>query len=131
MACVRSRVRVPLPPPAHKINLNRMSDIKELTNRAVEIRNKYSQMEKEKYGKEWTVSQTMQGFVGDVGDLMKLVMAKEGAREIENVDEKIAHELSDCLYSILVLSRKLSVDLEPEFLKTMNELEEKISQNTS
>ena len=108
-----------------------MSDIKELTNRAVEIRNKYSQMEKEKYGKEWTVSQTMQGFVGDVGDLMKLVMAKEGAREIENVDEKIAHELSDCLYSILVLSRKLSVDLEPEFLKTMNELEEKISQNTS
>ena len=106
-----------------------MSDIKELTNRAIEIKNKYHKLQKEKYGKEWTTSQIMQGFVGDVGDLMKLIMAKEGIREIENVDEKIAHELSDCLYSILVLSKKLNVDIESEFIKTMNKLEEKISQS--
>jgi hypothetical protein len=39
--------------------------------------------------------------VGDVGDLMKLVMAKEGAREIQDVDEKLQHELAACLWSVL------------------------------
>jgi len=106
-----------------------MSNIKELTSRAVDIKNKYHKLEKEKYGKEWTTSQIMQGFVGDVGDLMKLIMAKDGIREAKDVNKKIAHELSDCLYSILVLSKKLNVDIESEFLKTMDELEQKISQN--
>jgi len=101
-------------------------ELKELCDRAIEIREIYSQLEKNKYGKEWTNSQIMQGFIGDVGDLMKIVMAKEEIREIENVDEKMAHELSDCLWSILVLAKKYNVDIEKEFLKTMNQIEEKL-----
>ncbi|HAT74005.1 MAG: MazG nucleotide pyrophosphohydrolase [Candidatus Moranbacteria bacterium GW2011_GWF2_36_839] len=101
-------------------------ELKELSDRAIEIREIYSQLEKNKYGKEWTNSQIMQGFIGDVGDLMKIVMAKEEIREIENVDEKMAHELSDCLWSILVLAKKYNVDIEKEFLKTMNQIEEKL-----
>ena len=68
----------------------------------------------------------MEGFVGDVGDLMKLVMAKEGVREIPDVDQKLAHELSDCLWSVLVLANKYNVDLETSFLQTMDELEKRI-----
>jgi NTP pyrophosphatase (non-canonical NTP hydrolase) len=70
----------------------------------------------------------MEGFVGDVGDLMKLVMAKEGIRTIEHVDEKLAHELADCLWCILVLSEKYGVDIEQSFLKTMGELEKRIAE---
>ena len=80
-----------------------------------------------KYGKEWTREQIAQGFVGDVRDLLKLVMAKEGTRNIENVDEKIAHELSDCLWSVIILADKYGVDLERSFQNTMNELEKRIS----
>jgi NTP pyrophosphatase (non-canonical NTP hydrolase) len=80
-------------------------------------------MELDKFGKEWTNAQVMQGFVGDVGDLMKVVMAKEGIREIENVDEKLAHELADCLYSVFVLAERYGVDIESAFTKTMDELE--------
>ena len=65
----------------------------------------------------------MQGFVGDVGDLMKLVMARAGARPIADVEAKLAHELSDCFWSILVLARLYQVDLEGEFLRTMAGLE--------
>jgi NTP pyrophosphatase (non-canonical NTP hydrolase) len=101
-------------------------DFKILQKRALEIREKYSQLEIKKNGKEWTRAELMHGFVGDVGDLMKLVMAKEGVRKIENTDEKLAHELSDCLWSILVLAEKYNVDLEKSFLKTMDELEERI-----
>ena len=65
----------------------------------------------------------MQGFVVDVGDLMKLVMAKSGVRQVEDVDKKLAHELSDCLWCVLVLSKMYGVDIEREFVRTMDELE--------
>jgi NTP pyrophosphatase (non-canonical NTP hydrolase) len=103
-------------------------DIKQLSERANEIRQKYSELEKKKTGKEWSNLNIMEGFVGDIGDLMKLVMAKEGVREIENVDEKLAHELADCLWCILVLSKKYGVDIEQSFLKTMDELDRQITE---
>lgn len=103
-------------------------DIKQLSKRAIEIRQKYSALEKNKTGKEWSNLNLMEGFVGDIGDLMKLVMAKEGVREIENVDEKLAHELADCLWCILVLSEKYGIDIEQSFLKTMDELDRRIDE---
>lgn len=71
----------------------------------------------------------MAGFVGDVGDLSKLLMAKEGLRQNYDVDAKIAHELADCLWSILVIASKLGVNLEKEFVKTMSELDERIKKD--
>jgi len=104
-------------------------EFKNLIKKAVEVRDKYAELEMKKYGKKWTNAQIAQGFIGDVGDLMKLVMAKEGIRKIENADEKLAHELADCLYSIFVLADKYNIDLEKEFLKTMDELKTKISKS--
>lgn len=52
-------------------------NLQELTQRAIEVRSKYSELQEEKNGKKWTRAELAQGFVGDVGDLMKLVMAKE------------------------------------------------------
>jgi len=69
----------------------------------------------------------MEGFVGDIGDLMKIVMAKEGIRSMEDVDQKLAHELSDCLWCILVLAARYGIDLEGEFAKTMDDLDSRLS----
>jgi NTP pyrophosphatase (non-canonical NTP hydrolase) len=104
-------------------------EMKELIRRAAQVREKYAVLELKKYARVWTNSQVAQGFVGDIGDLMKIVMAKEGIREMENVDDKLAHELADCLYSIFVLASKYGIDLEKSFLKTMEELEIRISKN--
>ena len=100
-------------------------DITELTKRAKEVREKYAELEKAKTGQSWSNLNIMEGFVGDVGDLMKIVMAKEGVRSGENVDEKLQHELADCLWSILVLADKYDIDLEKSFFKTMDEIEKK------
>ena len=102
-------------------------DFKQLQDRALRIRQMYSEVEMKKYGKEWTREQIVQGFVGDVGDLVKLVMSKEGIRDMENVDKKLAHELSDCLWSILVIANRFGVNIEKSFLETMNEIETRIS----
>lgn len=68
----------------------------------------------------------MAGFVGDVGDLSKIIMAKHGLRDMEDIDTKLAHELSDCLWSVLVLADRYGIDLENQFMKTMDELDTRI-----
>ena len=98
----------------------------ELTKRALVIKKKYSKLQNNNGTKEWTREQLMQGFVGDIGDLTKLVMAKQGLRKIENVDDKLAHELCDCLWSVIVLADSYKVNLEKSFIRTMNELEKRI-----
>ena len=102
-------------------------EFKQLSQKALEVRAKYSELEKKKYGKEWTREQIAEGLVGDIGDLIKLVMAKSGIRDKENVDEKLAHELSDCLWSILILADKYGIDLEKSFVDTMVGLEKRIA----
>lgn len=106
-------------------------DFKEIQSRAVQVRKIYEALEEKKHGKKWTREQIAQGFVGDVGDLLKLVLAKSGVRDIEDVDQKLAHELSDCLWSVIVLSREYGVDLENVFLETMSQLEERIQSKMS
>lgn len=101
-------------------------DFQDIQTRALQIRKLYEQLEDKKWGKRWTPEQIAQGFVGDVGDLMKLVLAKSGVREIEQTDEKLAHELSDCLWSIIVLANEYGVDLEKSFARTMDELEVRV-----
>ena len=75
----------------------------------------------------WTREEFVLGFVGDVGDLAKLVMAEEGARTVPGGREALGHELADCLWSILILADKYGIDLRAEFNRTMSGLEQSIT----
>jgi NTP pyrophosphatase (non-canonical NTP hydrolase) len=72
----------------------------------------------------------MQRFVGDVGDLAKLIMASRGNRALDNVDAKLGHEIADCLWSLIVIAQELGIDLEGEFLKTMDDLDTVLDEAT-
>lgn len=106
-------------------------ELAQLTERAMQIRQGFAAHEQRRTGRAWTREEIMQGFVVDVGDLMRLVMAKSGVRHVDDADRKLAHELSDCLWSILVLAKLYDVDLEKEFLKTMDELRQGTAGNVS
>ena len=94
-----------------------------IIDRAMTVRKDYEEKERQLYGSSWTREDITLGFVGDVGDLAKLILAENGKRTITDSKEKLEHELADCLWSIIVLSRYHDVDLETSFLKTMDELE--------
>ncbi len=47
-------------------------------------------------------------------------------RNIPDIQEKLAHELSDCLWSVIVLAHNYDVDLEAAFFATMDMLAELI-----
>lgn len=101
--------------------------LEDIQRRAIEIRQKYDDLNLRQLGVVWNEQQLMAGFVGDVGDLSKIIMAKHGLRPMDDIDGKLAHELSDCLWSVLVLAHKYDIDLSAEFMKTMNELENRIA----
>ncbi len=99
---------------------------KALSERAAEIRTLYGTYEQSLYGRSWTDEEIALGFIGDVGDLMKLIQAKNGVRNIPDFEAKLAHELADCLWSICTLASVYQIDLEQAFAKTMDEIEQTI-----
>lgn len=100
----------------------------EVTSRALSVRKRYAELERRKYGSEWNGEELMLGFGGDYGWLGRLVMAKEGRRSFGggDIDEALANELADCLWSVIVIADRYGVDLEGEFMRAMDELEGRI-----
>jgi NTP pyrophosphatase (non-canonical NTP hydrolase) len=99
-----------------------MSDITKLQNRAMEIRRRYDELEKTRDGQPWDSLKLAHGFKKDVTDLIEIMVSKP-------IDEKkLRHELADCLWSVLVISRKLGVDIERSFWTTMLELDNRIDE---
>ena len=102
-------------------------EFQQLMKRALEIRKQYEVKETQLYGSVWTNEEIALGFIGDVGDLAKLVLAQNGKRNIPESRTKLEHELADCLWSVMVLANLHGIDLERSFLNTMNELEERLA----
>lgn len=99
----------------------------ELERLALQLNDLYEQLEIKKYGRVWTTQELALGFMGDVGDLAKLVQAHAGVRDIDDCKARLGHELSDCLWSILVLANKCGIDLEAEFARNTRELAEYVA----
>lgn len=99
----------------------------DLEKSALKLNELYEQLEIKRYGRIWTTGELALGFVGDVGDLAKLIQANAGIRDIDDCKAKLGHELSDCLWSIIVLANKCGIDLEAEFVRNTRELAEYVS----
>ncbi len=99
----------------------------DLEKSALHLNALYEQLEVKRYGRIWSTEELALGFVGDVGDLAKLIQANAGIRDIDDCKTKLGHELSDCLWSIMVLANKCGIDLEAEFVKNTRELSEYVS----
>jgi NTP pyrophosphatase (non-canonical NTP hydrolase) len=99
----------------------------ELETSALRLNDLYEQLEIKRWGRVWTTQELALGFVGDVGDLAKLIQANAGVRDIDDCKAKLGHELSDCLWSIVVLANKCGIDLENEYVRNTSELIEYVS----
>ena len=96
--------------------------------RALAVGERFQAYERAVYGRPWSLSDLTLGLVGDVGDLAKLVQAREGVRAMDDLAPKLAHELADVLWSVIVIAERCGVDLEAAFLSTMEDLERQLAQ---
>jgi NTP pyrophosphatase (non-canonical NTP hydrolase) len=94
-----------------------MSDIKVLEQRALEIRRKYDALNKSRDGQPWDALKLANGFKKDVSDLIDILQSKTPNHR------KLNHVLADCLWSVLVIARKLDIDIEKAFWTTMGDLD--------
>lgn len=102
-------------------------DFNDLQASALQLNALYERLEIKRYGRVWTTQELALGFVGDVGDLAKLVQAHVGVRDIDGCHAKLGHELSDCLWSILVLADQCGIDLQAEFVSNTRGLVEHVT----
>ena len=98
-------------------------ELQKLMNRAMDLRTQYDKKERQLYGSPSTEEEIEQGFLGDVNNLVKLVMAQHGKGQIANSAEKLGSQLSHCLWSVIILAKMHNVDLEQSFMETMDKLE--------
>ncbi|HEX9385455.1 MAG TPA: hypothetical protein VF918_03985 [Anaerolineales bacterium] len=98
-------------------------ELQKLINRAMDLRGQYEKKETELYGTPATDEEIAQGLVGDVNNLIKLITAESGKRNIANSKEKLESQLAHCLWSVIVLAKMHNVDLGQSFMETMDRLE--------
>ncbi|WP_433792455.1 nucleotide pyrophosphohydrolase [Actinoplanes sp. CA-252034] len=101
-------------------------DLSDLQTRALMIAELYDRHHAAAGRERWSTGDLALGFVGDVGDLAKLVMAVDGRRVIPDAEAKLGHELADCLWSVLVLADRYDVDLVAEFARMTDGIEENL-----
>ncbi|WP_129647648.1 nucleoside triphosphate pyrophosphohydrolase family protein [Peristeroidobacter agariperforans] len=99
----------------------------ELQESALKLNDLYEKLAIKLHGRAWTTEELALGFVGDIGDLAKLIQANAGIRHIDECQSKLGHELSDCLWSVIVLASKCGIDLEAEFSRNIKEITKHVS----
>lgn len=104
-------------------------DLKHLLWRAQNIRQAYNEFNWRNGKKVWQTSDYAQGLVGDVGDLIKLLLESNSTNDPKRLDQKLRHELADCLWSLAAIADELNIDLEREFTVTLEYLEQKLNES--
>ena len=98
-------------------------ELQKIIHRALDLRRQYEIKETSLYGSPHTNVDIAQGFAGDVNNLVKLVEAEQGQRQIANSKEKLEAQLAHCLWSVVVLAEIHKVNLETAFMEAMDRLE--------
>jgi len=98
-------------------------EFQKIIRRAMDLRRQYEIKETNLYGSPSTSVNIAEGFAGDVNNLVKLVLAEHGQRQIANSKEKLDAQLAHCLWSVVVLAQMHNVNLENSFMEAMDRLE--------
>ncbi len=109
--------------------MGNVTELGTLTAQALRIADAYDRLNLAQRGRAWTTEELMLGFVGDVGDLAKLVMADAGTRDIPQHRELLGHELADCLWAVLVIAARSGINLEAEFDSCMSTIDAVIARS--
>ncbi|HVF20636.1 MAG TPA: hypothetical protein VNA14_10380 [Mycobacteriales bacterium] len=98
-------------------------DLESAVAEAIRIRAVFEAYERREYGREWSLSDLVAGLATDVGDLARLVAAKQGIRPApEDLDAALAHEVADCLWAVFVIASKVDVDVPTAYEAGMRDL---------
>lgn len=100
----------------------------EMISRSIKIKKLYASKNAADGHKNWTAGDYLAGMMKDMGDLSKLIMVKENLRSMDgDIDAKLAHEIGDCFWSLVVIADELSIDPKVAFASMLREVEERFA----
>ncbi len=104
----------------------------EAATRSASIRLLYHQLEEAHHGVPWTKQEDVIGFMYDIGELGKLVMAGEGRWKIKgDTNQQLEDKLAECLWWLFCLSGRLDMDVSAIFRRKLAELESSLKTSVS
>jgi len=107
-------------------------DFAAATARSLHIRELYKQLEERIHGSAWTPQEVMLGYVYDIGELGRLVMAKEDRWMHEgDLPRELEDKLSECLWWVFVLADRTGVDITKAFTAKMNTLDLQLTKSVA
>ena len=79
-------------------------EFQKMIDRTKKIFTYYAKSDKKRLGHEWPRGEYVKALFGDVGALAKLTMAKDGLRDIDDIDTKLSREFADILSALIYLA---------------------------
>jgi NTP pyrophosphatase (non-canonical NTP hydrolase) len=98
-------------------------ELQKIVHRAMDLRRQYAIKETELYGTPFTAVDIAQGFAGNANNLVKLIRAGRGEREIVKSRDQLPAQFAHCLWVVGVLAQRQKINLEAAFMEAMNRLE--------
>lgn len=103
-------------------------DFTAATSRAMQVRELYEQLERRHHGTAWSPQELMIGFLYDLGELGRLVMGAENRWMHEgDLPKELEDKLAENLWWVLVLAKRLEIDITKSFASKMDELDAKLA----
>lgn len=102
--------------------------IKQLNQKTQKVKRAYDDFRRKQGERAWMTSDYAEALVGDVGDLMKLVVKRRRKGASKAINRDIGKELADCLYMIMAMAQELDIDLEEEYKVNLEFLEQNLKE---
>ncbi|MET0569927.1 MAG: MazG-like protein [Pedobacter agri] len=87
------------------------TNLQNIKNRSMAIREKYKELELQHHGTEWNVEEDALAFLSDAGLVGRLVMSQQGRWPKANTDEELNHKLGECIWWLTVLAERMGIDI--------------------
>ncbi|TGE34731.1 MazG-like protein [Desulfosporosinus fructosivorans] len=99
----------------------------EVVERSVQIRKQYHQLERQYHEKEWTVEEDALAFLTDAGLVGRLTMSQQ-ERWPKGGDtlSELEHKLSECLWWVIVLAKRMNIDISESLDEFLSKLEKQL-----
>lgn len=100
------------------------NDFGNIVERSVKIRNLYHQLERQMHGTEWTVEEDALAFLTDAGLVGRLTMSQqERWPSSGNTASDLKHKLSECIWWLIVLAKRMDIDIDQALDEFLSKLE--------
>ena len=99
------------------------NNMEEIIKRALEIRKKYHELERQHHGSEWTVEEDALAFLTDAGLVGRNIMSQQQRWPKAGSQEELEHKLGESIWWLIVLANRTDIDIEKAMTNFLSKTE--------